>query len=262
MKIIHLTDPHLVPRGQMLWGLDPTARLDACLADAARLHADAAFCVLSGDLTDAGDRDAYVWLKQRLAEIRMPSVLMLGNHDDRKEFRSVFPEHPCDASGFIQQARHTPDGVFLFLDTLKGGTAPEGQYCTDRQAWLVREIERAGDHPIYIFMHHPPCNIGIEGMDRIKLEEADAFRDIISAGANIRHIFFGHVHRVVYVNWHGIPCSSLPGTNHQVSLVADQLGSAYTNEPPGYGIIQIEAGGVAVHFDACLNRDVIPKTQF
>ena len=29
MKLIHLTDLHLVPPGETLWGLDPFARLDA-----------------------------------------------------------------------------------------------------------------------------------------------------------------------------------------------------------------------------------------
>ena len=262
MKIIHFTDPHLVPPGNKLWGLDPTARLDACLEDAAHLHGDAAFCVMSGDLADAGETLAYTWLQQRLARIPFATVLMLGNHDDRAQFRSVFSDHPCDEAGFVQQAQHTPEGVFLFLDTLKGAPSSEGQYCDKRQAWLTREIERAGEHPIYIFMHHPPCDIGIDGMDRIKLEEAGPFREIISAGANIRHIFFGHVHRTVFVNWCGIPCSSLPGTNHQVSLVADKLGFAYTAEPPGYGVIILKDDNVTVHFDACLDRGVIEGTQF
>ncbi len=39
MKFIHLTDLHLVPPGQKLWGFDPFPRLDQCLADIMKYHA-------------------------------------------------------------------------------------------------------------------------------------------------------------------------------------------------------------------------------
>ena len=103
-------------------------------------------------------------------------------------------------------------------------------------------------------MHHPPFDIGIPYMDRIKLEEPEAFAETISVANNIQHIFFGHVHRAAYVNWRGIPCTSLPGTNHQVPLVRDSVGSAYSLEPPGYGVVLIDGSQTAVHFDACLDR--------
>ena len=67
MKIIHITDLHLMPRGETLWGLDPFARLDAALTDIAAHHADADLCVITGDLTEKGDVAAYEMLKQRLA---------------------------------------------------------------------------------------------------------------------------------------------------------------------------------------------------
>ena len=35
MKFIHITDPHLVPPGELLWGLNTFERLEACLADIA-----------------------------------------------------------------------------------------------------------------------------------------------------------------------------------------------------------------------------------
>jgi 3',5'-cyclic AMP phosphodiesterase CpdA len=55
MKIVQVTDTHLVGPGQSIYGIDPRARLDACFADINARHGDAAFCVLSGDLTDSGE---------------------------------------------------------------------------------------------------------------------------------------------------------------------------------------------------------------
>ena len=58
-KLIQITDPHLVRPGKLLWGLNPTERLEKCLRDIKEFHADANFCVISGDLTDDGDLVAF-----------------------------------------------------------------------------------------------------------------------------------------------------------------------------------------------------------
>jgi Icc protein len=260
MKVIHVTDPHLVPPGQTLWELDASARLDRCLDDIERWHGDAEFCVISGDLSDRAEPEAYEWLRARLDRFPLKTFLMVGNHDDREVFRATWPEVTCDESGFVQQSYQTQSGVFLFLDTNKGGGVSEGRYCSARRSWLIRELERSGGQPIYIFMHHPPCNIGIPYMDRIKLEEPEAFAEALAIGENIQHIFFGHVHRSAYVNWQGIPCTSLPGTNHQVPLVRESVGTAYSQEPPGYGVVFIDDSQVAVHFDAFLDRSALTKS--
>ena len=54
MKIIVVTDLHLVPPPERIYGFDPAARLDACLKDIEALHGDAEFCVITGDLVDRG----------------------------------------------------------------------------------------------------------------------------------------------------------------------------------------------------------------
>ena len=90
MKFIHITDLHLVPPGQKLWGFDPFPRLDQCLADIMKYHADAEFCAISGDLTERGEAESYRALQERLKKFPLPVHLMLGNHDDRATFLKVF----------------------------------------------------------------------------------------------------------------------------------------------------------------------------
>ncbi|MEM8743720.1 MAG: metallophosphoesterase, partial [Pseudomonadota bacterium] len=141
MKIIHITDFHLGPPGERLWGLDPYDRLDRCLSDIARWHADAAFCVMSGDLTNRGETEAYGWIRKRLESFPIETILMVGNHESRDAFVSAFPEVAVDPNGFVQSARETEHGVFLFLDTLKGPVS-EGAYCEVRRTWLADQLER------------------------------------------------------------------------------------------------------------------------
>ena len=253
MKIIHITDFHLSAPGEKLFGLDPCQRAGRCLDDIARWHGDAAFCVITGDLTHQGSAQAYDWLAERLKDFPLKTFLMVGNHDAREAFCEAFPNTPRDENGFVQYAHATPEGVFLFLDTLKGPVS-EGEYCVQRRAWLADQLARAKGKRVWIFMHHPPFDIGIPYMDRIKLEQPEAFAEVLSAHDNIQHIFFAHVHRAAFVNWRGIPCTCLPGTSHQIPLNRESVGTPYSIEPPMYGVVLIEEDQTVVHFDACLDR--------
>jgi 3',5'-cyclic AMP phosphodiesterase CpdA len=251
MKLIHLTDLHLMPPGQMLWGLDPSARLDAALDDIARHHADAGLCAITGDLTEKGDAAAYALLKQRLARFPLPTRLMLGNHDDRAAYLSVFGG--ADPSGHVQHAEEREGAHLLFLDTLKGPPSSAGLYDAPRRAWLAAELAKARGRPVYLFMHHPPFDIGHALMDLIKLEDAADFAALLK-GHDIRHIFFGHAHRTISGMWNGIGFSALPSLNHQLPLVGGSVPTVYSDEPPMYAVVTIEAGMTLVHADAFLDR--------
>lgn len=261
MKFIHITDTHLVGDGQPLNGGVPSARLDACLDDIARWHGDAAFCVISGDLAEFAEAEAYRVLKARLDRFALPCFLMIGNHDDRDVFLSVFPDHPKDENGFIQHRFETSEGVFLFLDTTRDGRDNhDGQLCPARLSWLRTQLEEAGDKPTYLFLHHPPFGIGISYVDDIRLADADAFAEVLGHGRNIRHVFYGHVHRMTYVNWRGIPFTSLPSLNHQVPLIPASVAGEFCDEPPAYGIVQIAEDQMTVHFNTFLQRNPLHQT--
>jgi 3',5'-cyclic AMP phosphodiesterase CpdA len=253
LKIIHITDFHLAAPGKRLFGLDTHDRVERCLADIARWHGDAEFCVMTGDLTNDGDRQAYAWLAERLEDFPLKTFLMVGNHDEREGFTKVFPGQERDENGFVQSAHKTDQGVFLFLDTLKGPVS-EGEYCAARRDWLAQQLNAAASDPVWIFMHHPPFDVGVAYMDRIKLEEPEAFAEVLSHHGDIRHIFFGHVHRAAFVHWRGIPCTSLPGTSMQIPLNPQSVGTRLSVEAAMYGIVLIEEGQTTVLFDACLDR--------
>ncbi|WIY25024.1 phosphodiesterase [Parasedimentitalea psychrophila] len=258
MKLIHLTDLHLTPSGAELAGSDPSARLSHCLKDIEQWHSDASFCVISGDLADRANPAAYSWLKEQLAGFSIPTFLMVGNHDDRSVFLSVFDDHPRDDNGFVQHSHQTEDSLFLFLDTTSDGANPdEGQLCPQRLDWLRTQLINAGDTPVYLFMHHPPFDIGITFVDDIKLVQHQEFADVLKQGRNIRHVFYGHVHRTTYVQWNGVSFTSLPSLNHQIPLIPASTGTPYSSEPPGYGVVLLNGDQMTVHVDAFLNRGAI-----
>jgi Icc protein len=115
MKFLVLSDTHVVPPGETAKSLDTGERLRRAIADINTRHADAAFCVLSGDLVDHGQREAYVYLREILTTLKVPWRLMIGNHDDRTTFRQVFSDVPVDAEGFVQSVLDTAAGRMIFL---------------------------------------------------------------------------------------------------------------------------------------------------
>lgn len=245
MKIIQLSDLHLIRPGELLYGQDPLLHLQQALADIATHHADAELLVLSGDLSDDAHPAAYQALHDALANMPMPCQLMLGNHDHREPFAAVFPD-ALDETGFAQASRVTPFGRLLFLDTLEHGRT-EGHLCARRLAWLDAQLDSARDAPVFLFAHHPPFRIGMPMIDACGLADAPTLLERCRSHGDVRHIFAGHVHRPVAGSWHGIPFSALKGTHHQAKLqFANEFVTAM--EPPGYAVILIDADSVIVHF--------------
>lgn len=248
MKFIHLTDPHIVPEGQTLYGLDPATRLAAAIADINAHHSDAALAVLTGDLTDKGDAASYARFRHILSDLAIPSLLLAGNHDDREMLCTAFPEVPATPTGYVQYVRTTGIGRFVAIDTVDAG-ASAGHLCADRLDWLRAALDDANDEPVFLFMHHPPLAIGIPDLDDCGLRNGQDLGAVLRGRKNIRHLFFGHVHRPVHGVWQGIPFSALPSTNHQSALALDRLGGILDNhEPPAYSVVLAEANGdVVVH---------------
>ncbi|WP_260426618.1 phosphodiesterase [Burkholderia sp. Bp9142] len=252
MKIIHITDVHLVPPGQQLFESDPQERLHACLAHVATHHADANMCIMTGDLAHDGDEEAYVVLRDALRNFPVPVRLVVGNHDDRRKFRNVFPDAEADEHGFIQSYADTPAGRFIFLDTKQDGTHA-GWYCEKRQAWLDARLGEAAGKPAYLFMHHPPFRIHLQSMDTIMLRNPEAFAAVVERH-NIGHVFFGHVHRPVSGMWRNIPFSTLAGLNHQTALDFAESGIVTSLEPPAYSIAFFNDTGLVIHNHEFLDR--------
>jgi len=254
MKLIHITDPHLVTPGTRLYGLDPQLRLRQCIDDVVAHHGDAALCVITGDLADRGEPAAYRALAAELERLSMPVHPLLGNHDSRAAFLAAFPNAARDAHGFVQAVVRRAEGDFVFLDTLEEGVHG-GRLCDARLGWLRARLDDAGTRPVYLFMHHPPFAVGIPSLDRIALLEPAPLAAILEGRRNLRHLFYGHVHRPVCGSWRGIPVSTMRGLNHQVSFDLTGVDDVpHSHEPPAYAVVLIDDDHVVVHFHDYLDR--------
>lgn len=206
MRFIQLTDLHLT---------DPAGSEDARqhaefiakgLRAAGERFGDAVCCVITGDLTDQGEEVAYRFLDEQLAALPFPVLTLLGNHDDRATYLRVFGGG--DEHGFVQNTFGDETVRLITLDThLPGSDA--GRLCEARLDWLRARLAEAGDRPVLLFMHHPPCDIGVSSLDAIRLENSEQFHEVIRDFPLVRHIFFGHVHRDLFITMPHVSLSSL-----------------------------------------------------
>ena len=109
-------------------------------------------------------------------------------------------------------------------------------------------------------MHHPPFEIRIPSLDRIRLTRPEKLAGVLAGRRSIRHLFFGHVHRPVSGTWRGIPFSALPATVHQVPLDFETYEPVpYSLDPPAYAVIFLEPEQTLVHLHEYLGGGALPK---
>lgn len=252
MKLIHISDLHFTSDDEALFCGNPKDRFERCVAHVNATHADADLCVITGDLTHWGERSAYESLRDVLAGLALPAELLLGNHDDRDVFRSVFPAQAVDEHGHVQSVRDTAAGRCVFMDTLEPGTHA-GAYGADRLGWLKRELEAGAGRPHYLFMHHHPMPVKIAAMDRIGQQDAAALRGVLAEhSSDIRHLFFGHCHLPMSGAYLGIPFSSIRSVNHP--LWPDYAAETITiaDVAPHYAVVLIDDDSLVVHHEEFL----------
>ncbi|WP_339109934.1 phosphodiesterase [Thioclava sp. GXIMD4216] len=244
MKIIQLTDTHLMPAGQLANRVDPEAQMRAAIDDILTRHADADLMVITGDLCNHGDPEAYDLLHEILAPVPFPVRLMLGNHDDRPNFIAAFPEHPLDGNGYVQGWQDTDFGRLIFLDTHEAGVIG-GIFGPDRMEFLDEALQGAGPLPPTIFIHHPPMDDGIGHFRQISLhDEGRVMARLAAHPQGIRHIVFGHIHMpLAGTSPEGIAYSAGQACAHRFITEIDRPDPWWTNGHAHYRVIFLDGLG-------------------
>lgn len=249
-KIIWMSDLHFVATGEVQ-GLDPRTRLHAAIEHINAHHADAAVCIVSGDMVDRGTAADYEAVASMLSHLSMPYHPMVGNHDNRALFRKQLPlPSSCD-DVFIQYAVDADDAVLLCLDTLDEG-ADAGVFCEDREAWLIEKLAQSSDKPVVLFMHHPPLPLHLPMQDQDRLRDGPRFLSLIAGRPNVRHLCIGHVHRPITGVVEGIPFTTMRSVLYQAPAPVprwDWDSFRPAAEAPNLGVILLDKQDITIQFE-------------
>jgi 3',5'-cyclic AMP phosphodiesterase CpdA len=259
MKIVHLSDTHI--NTKILYNIDAQDRFRLALNHIKNNHSDADHFMITGDLTNFGDNESYEIFINILSKVTLPNhlypKLIIGNHDNRENFKNNFPNIKTDKNGFVQYVERDYDKTFVFLDTNLEGT-DAGHLCNKRLQWLKDTLEIEHKNKIYIFMHHNPLATGHIESDDLGLVQREDLKNILLKYQNsIKHIFFGHQHITCSGKYLDITFSSPRSTWSPLVpnfLNRFRLGTANTD--PNYNIILLEEDSLIVHSEDFLKTDV------
>ena len=179
-----LTDLHLRPPGVLTLGnVDAdgfvTAAIDRVVAD----HPEVDAVLVTGDIADLGEEDAYARATMLLSRFCAPVIAMPGNHDRTGALREAFSAFPGFADAPLAGkacTSHLIDGVTVIaldtsVDRVEEGIH-HGELGAEQLAWLDETLKACG--PALIAMHHPPFSVGIGfiGQDPADRQPDDVLR--------------------------------------------------------------------------------------
>lgn len=237
-RVLQLSDPHLVPEGELAYGVVDTGAylkhaVDSLAALLGRIG-QVDYIVVSGDVAESGREAEYRRFAALMAGLPLPLAVVPGNHDDRETMRrtlSALPDMP--RHGQINWRIPLERFDVIGLDTLVQGK-PHGELTDDTLAFAETALTASAGKPLLVVMHHPPFEAGIFHMDRQRLMNGDRLLDMIAGYPGHVTVSCGHVHRFMVRSAGQQLVMIAPAPSHAVTL--DHRGDAIPEfhlEPPG-----------------------------
>ena len=224
--IAHLSDTHYLGGRRPLYGAVDTDRtLARALEQLERSGTNPAAIVITGDLADLGEPDAYQRLRGELQPVadRMGSniIWVMGNHDERAPFAAALfdSETGGPAPDAPQDRIYDIDGLrIIALDSSVPGYH-HGELTDDQLSWLEEVLAIPAAHGTLLALHHPPLPSPIEIMSIIELQDQQKLADVIR-GTDVRGILAGHLHYSTHGTFAGIPVSVASATCYTIDTSA------------------------------------------
>lgn len=208
LRVIQLSDSHLfADKEKSLLGVQTEKSFTAVVDAIKKEHARPDCIIFSGDISQDGSKESYIRFANIISSLDIPIYCIPGNHDDRIPLNKVFPYKNLSSD---KQIIIGP-WQFILLDSHKPG-AVEG-YLQKGQFDFLRDcLEKQPDSYSVIILHHHPIHIGVSWLDKLGLDNANQFWDVLNQFPQVKAVLFGHVHQAHQGEKNGIPYFSAPST--------------------------------------------------
>ena len=214
LKLLVMSDIHLVQHGRLSIGLDTEARFRCAIRHINCHNSDADLCILAGDLADLGEPEAYERLENELRQLKVPVQLTIGNHDSRDNFAARFPDRINPDTGRVDQRIDIQGHRIVILDTVADGTHA-GEISPAQVNWLKAQVAEAMDRPLIVIMHHNFTALWVS-TDAIRLRNGADIVGALNGHPDVRHVICGHVHLSATGVCRGIPFTTLSGCHFRI----------------------------------------------
>lgn len=224
MSLLHISDTHLLGGSALLHGvIDTKPWLEQLLGRAEQTAGAIRAIVLTGDLADRGQPEAYRALREILSphaeRLGAEVIYVMGNHDEREPFSSeLWGEQ---TSGQPLDRVYDLDGLRLIaLDTSVPGFH-HGELEQSQLEWLSEVLATPAAKGTLLALHHPPIPTPIEMMGVIELDDQASLWRVLE-GSDVRGILAGHLHYSSYSVRQQVPISVAAAMCYNIDLLAPE----------------------------------------
>lgn len=252
--LAHLSDLHLLAGQRLLLGhVDTVGQFAQALARVEQCGDAIDVLVLSGDLTDTADPEAYRLLLQLATPVaeRLGAELVMtgGNHDERRPLAQVLygidSDAPQDRVTMVRGLR------VVDVDTAVPGYH-HGGLSNEQYAWLAAELATPAPHGTILVMHHPPITYRSATMQLLDFDDPDRLRELLT-GTDVRAILCGHLHVTTYGTLGGIPVMVAGGVSYADDVGVPREQMMAVDGPQSWNLVEVHADEVVA--------SVAPVTQ-
>ncbi len=250
MRIIQLSDLHVkAGRALAFNAADSATALERTVEHLLALAQRPDCFVVSGDLAEHGEPEAYALVARNLARLPEPLYVLPGNHDRRDNLLTALgaycPARPDMAPYLCYAVEDTPLRLVVADGTRPGSHS--GHLDAPVARWLEETLAARRDVPTLLFTHHPPFLSALGVMDE-PYENAGEFARILRNNPQVR-LCCGHLHRGMVTVWGGVTALCAPPLVMDIELdLSPEGGDAFTLGAPGYLVHHLHAGQVNTHF--------------
>ena len=247
--IAQLSDIHLRMDGRTFNNAaDTHETLSLCLRHVVKQELGVDLLLVTGDLADYPDPRAYSYIREKLDQIKLPYLIIPGNHDDRLMVYEVFKDlgyYPNDHS-FIHFVSDDYPLRFIALDTLDPATGG-AKMCETRLNWIYSRLKEQQNKPTIIFMHHTPFLTRMPFDSKHAFPGAGELEAIVTQFRNVQGVFCGHLHRPIFSRWGGTIAVVAPSITMQRTLTPDNgMPKATIREPVSFPLYLWKQGSEVI----------------
>jgi Icc protein len=221
--IAHLSDTHFLAGGAPLGGTaDTVAHLDRAVRQLGRMAGSLDVILVTGDVTDLGERDAYLRVRDLLEPLAEATgarlVWVMGNHDEREPFAEVLLREATPPDGPLNRVVDLGGLRLVVLDTSVRGYH-HGVLEAGTLEWLRDVLSEPAPFGTVLAMHHAPIATPLALMDILELRGQDDLAAVVR-GTDVRAILGGHLHYPTQGSFAGIPVSVAGALAYTMDLSA------------------------------------------
>lgn len=210
VRLLQLTDFHLLAEAAgELKGCVTQQSLERAIEAALDGTAPPDAVLATGDLSQDGSRASYLRMRDLLASLGVPVWCIPGNHDDPAVMAEVLSAAPFGYCGDYALGAWR----LVMLSTWDGDRGG-GRLSAEELQRFAAVLEAATQAHVLVVLHHHPVPSG-SWLDKVALENADAFFAVADSCARVRGIVWGHVHQEHDSQRRGVRLLGTPSTCFQ-----------------------------------------------